>query len=418
MSKPYTIAALDIGSGFIKMLLVSKKPEGAGFEILGQREEISLGVRKGVIVDIPKVTKIISSLKKKIEQDFGKKINSVYVDIGGGHLFCLPSRGLVSVSRADQKISEEDIERVLHAARTISLSSHNKEVIEVFPKDFIVDGEGGIKEPIGMQGVRLETDVVALCGFSPYVRNLSKTVLNADFQSNVLIPTFLASSRAILTPKEKELGVCVLDIGAGTTDLAVFEEENLLHGAVFPVGSANITNDLAICLKTDIDTAERIKIEFGDCRVSSLRNKGKSKKEKKIKINPSIEGDNLEEEPLIFSKKLLADIIGARVSEIFALASKELKKISRQKLLPAGIVLTGGGAKLPGIKDLAKKELKLPCRIGTPNLFSDFQENPSLSTLCGLVLEGAGGEESSERISGFWKGFLAKLKKLFSVFIP
>ncbi len=415
MSKPYTIAGLDIGSGFIKMLLVSKKPEGEGFEILGQKQEISLGVRRGVVIDVPKVTEIISSLKEKIEQDFGRKIDSVYVNIGGGHLFCLPSRGLISVSRADQKISEEDIERVLQAARTISLSSHNKEVIEVFPKDFIVDGEGGIKEPTGMQGVRLETDVVALCGFSPYIRNLGQTVLNAGFQSNVLIPAPLANSRAVLTPKERELGVCVLDIGAGTTSLAVFEEENLLHSAVFPIGSANITNDLAICLKTDIGTAERIKIEFGNCRISSFKNEGKYKKEKKIKIDPSlsVEGDRVErEEPLIFSKKLLTDIIEARVSDIFDLASKELKKISRQKLLPAGIVLTGGGAKLPGIKDFAKREFKLPCRIGAPNLFPDFQEDPSLSTLCGLILEGAGVEESPERISGFWNGVLTKLKRL------
>ncbi len=410
MSRPHTIAALDIGSGSIKMLLVSKKPEGADFEILGQKQEISSGVRRGVVIDVPKVTEIIFSLKEKMEGDFGKKINNIYVNIGGGHLFCIPSRGLVSVSRADQKISEEDVERVLQAARTISLSSHNKEVIEVFPRDFIVDGEGGIKEPTGMQGVRLETDVVALCGFSPYVKNLSQTVLNAGFQSNVLIPASLASSRAVLTPKERELGVCVLDIGAGTTSLAVFEEENLLHSAVFPIGSANITNDLAICLKTDIDTAERIKIEFGGCRTSSLKNEGKYKKEKKIKI----EG----EEPLIFSKKLLTDIIEARVSEIFDLALKELKKISRQKLLPAGIVLTGGGAKLPGIKNLAKKEFKLPSRIGTPNLFPDFQENSSLSTLCGLILEGAGAEEYPERVSGFWKELLIKLKKLFSVFIP
>ncbi len=419
--RTHIITALDIGSGSIKILAVSKKPEEESFEVLAKEEEISFGVRKGVVIDISKVSEIISSLKEKIEQDFGGKINSVYANIGGGHLFSISSRGLVSVSRADQKISEEDVERVLQAARTISLSSHNKEIIEVFPKDFIVDGEGGIKQPVGMQGVRLETDALALCGFSPYIRNLNQAISDSDFQLNSLIPVSLASSRAVLTPKEKELGTCVLDIGAGTTSLAVFEEENLIHVAVFPVGSANITNDLAICLKTDIDTAERIKLEFGDCRLSS-KSEGKNKEEKKIKIGSSslIENDRIgEEEPLVFSKKILRDIIGARVSEIFGLASKELKKISRQKLLPAGIVLTGGGAKLPGIKNLAKKDFKLPCRIGTSNLFPDFQNDPSLSTLCGLILEGTESEEEgSGNTSSFGKGILGKLKKIFSIFIP
>ena len=436
MSKPSIITALDIGSGSIKILTVFKKPGEPNFKVLSQSQEFSLGIRKGVVIDVRKVSGIISFLVKKIEQDCGQKIDSVYASIGGGHMSCTSSRGLVSVSRADQKISEEDVERVLQAARVISLSP-NKEIIEVFPKEFIVDGEGGIREPVGMQGVRLEAETLVLCGFSPYLKNSTQTVLNAGLQLNDLVPNSLASSRAILTPKEKELGVCLLDIGAGTTSLAVFEEGNLIHTAVFPVGSANISNDIAICLRTDIDTAERIKLEFGSCKTSSFREKktyksrirkSSVKEEKRIKIDPSplAKGDKVEgEEQLVFSKKMLTEIIEARLSEIFEMSNKELKEISRQKMLPAGIVLTGGGAKLSGIRNLAKKEFKLTCRIGSPFALTggaggkfrpSFQEDPSLSTLYGLILEGADLED--ERRNPSTKGIWTKLKRVLRTFKP
>ena len=411
MAKPYIITALDIGSGSVKILSVLKKPGEQDFEILGQAQKTSYGIRRGVIIDVLKVAEVIVSLIRKVEQSCGKKIDNVYASVGGGHIFCTPSHGLVSVSRADQKISGEDIDRVLQAAQTFPLPS-NKEILETFPKEFIVDGEGGIKEAIGMQGVRLEADVLVLCGFSPYIRNSSKTILSSGLQINDLIPAPLASSRAVLTPREKELGVCVLDIGAGTTGISVFEEGSLIHAAIFPVGSGHITNDIAVCLKTDIDTAERIKIEFGTCRGLFSQGKKLGKTEKRIKL----EG----EEQLVFSKKMLAEIIEARVSEIFDLANKELKKISRQAQLPAGVVLTGGGAKIPGIRELAKKELKLPCRIGVPLGLSAFDQDSSLSTLYGLVLEGMDVEEEGERerypgIGGRVGSFF---KKIFRIFIP
>ncbi len=409
MARSYIINALDIGSGSIKLLSVSKKPGESNFEILGQEQEISLGIRKGVVINVSKVAEIISSLINKVEQDCGRKINNVYASVGGGHIFCTSSRGLVSVSRADQKISEEDIERVLQAAQAFSLPS-NKEILEIFPKEFVVDGGEGVKEAVGMQGVRLEADVLVLCGFSPYLKNSTQAVLNSGLQINDLIPTPLASARAVLTPREKELGVCVLDIGAGTTGVAVFEEGSLVHAAIFPVGSGHITSDIAICLKTDLDTAERIKLEFGSCQMLSNFSRKSKKAEKKIKI----EG----EEPLIFSKKILTEIIEARVSEIFDLTNKELKKISRQGVLPAGVVLTGGGARLLGIRELAKRELKLPCRIGIPQGFPAFQTEPGLSTLCGLILEGVDLEEEQGNFSSFGKGISGRLKKIFRIFIP
>jgi len=420
MPRPYIINALDIGSSSIKLLSVAKKPGEEEFEVLGQGQETSSGVRKGVVINVPGTSDIISSLADRVEQNYGQRISTVYSSIGGGHLSCISSHGLVSVSRADQKISNEDVERVLQAAQTFPLSS-NKEIIEIFPKEFFVDGEAGIKEAAGMSGVRLEADILAVCGFSPYIKNLSQAILNSGLKVNALVPIPLASARAVLTPREKELGVCLLDIGAGTTSMIVFEEGALLQAAVFPVGSGHITNDLAICLKTDIDTAEKIKLEFGFCGTSFDSGKKSKKAEKIIKIDPasSIESSRVNvSEPLVFTKRALIDIIEARVLEIFSIVNKELKKISRQKLLPAGIVLTGGGAKLPGIKGLVKKEFGLPCRIGVPRIISAFQGDPSLSALCGLILEGVDSEEEERGSWGVVGGIKEKLKRIFKVFIP
>lgn len=405
MAKQHIVTALDIGSGSIKLISVCKKDEDKGFEILAHHEEPSLGIRKGVVINVAQVSKVISSLVSKAEQDCGTRIDRVYANIGGGHISSVSSKGLVSVSRADRKISEEDVNRVLQAARTYPFPSNNIDIIEVFPKEFIVDGEGGIKDAVGMEGIRLEAETLLLCGFRPYIKNSSQTILASKLQINELIPDPLASARSVLTPREKELGVCVLDIGAGTTSMAVYEEGSLIHAAVFSIGSGHITNDIAICLKTDIDTAEKIKLEYGVCKEES------KKQDKKSEKNIRLEG----EDSLVFSKKLLIDIIDARVSEILSLAGKELRKISKQGMLPAGIVLTGGGAKLPGIRNLAKKELKLPCRIGKPTEISGFQAEPNLATLCGLVLEGFDAEKTLPQKR---TKFISKLKNIFRTFVP
>lgn len=397
MAKKF-ITALDIGTSAIKVLGAFKKEEE--LEVAFQDEEKSSGVRRGIIVNTDEVSNILKNVFLKIKEETGRKIDSVFVNIDGVHLFSTPSHGVVAVSRADQKISEEDIQRVLQAAQTFSLSS-NKEILEVIPREFIVDEEKGIKDPLGLQGVRLEVESLALGGFSPYIRNLEKAVLNSGLQISDIIPSPIAAARSSLTQKQKELGVALIDIGAGTTGLTVFEEGNLIHLVVLPIGSANITNDIAIGLKTDIEIAERIKIEFGSCLF-----RGKDKKEK-IDVG--------EEEPLIFSLYSLSKIIEARVSEIFSEVNKELKKISKEKLLPAGVVLTGGGAKMPKIADLAKKELKLPAKIGRPKGVPGI-DDPSLSTLCGLALEGA--ELEGEAKSELGRGIGSKIKRIFKIFLP
>ena len=408
MPKVNLITGLDVGTSGVKILVATQKQGTPDLEVLYQGKEPSFGVRKGVVVDVEKVSRIVQVILNKIRAETGFKINSVYADISGSHIFATSSRGLVSVSRADQRVSEEDVGRVLQAAQTFSIPS-NKEILEVFPKEFIVDGEGGIKEAVGMQGVRLETEVLALGAFSPYKNNLVQAVLDSNLQILDIIPSPLASASAVLSQRQKELGVALLDIGAGTSELAVFEEGKLIHVAVIPIGSGNITNDIAIGLKTDIDTAEAIKIERGCCIF-----KGNDKKEK-------IQTE--EEEPLCFSQKNLTKIIEARVSEIFDEVQKELKKISKQGMLPSGVVLTGGGAKMPKMVELAKKELKLPCRLGRPSAFSGLEDELAFSTVCGLVLRGADLEEREAWQPGktsfaSGKRIGERIKKFLKIFLP
>ncbi|KPJ57470.1 hypothetical protein AMJ49_00895 [Parcubacteria bacterium DG_74_2] len=398
MAKKSLITGVDIGTAKIKILGIIKKEEE--LEIAFQEEERSEGVRKGTIVNPDQVSTILKESFSRIKKESGLKPDFIFVNINGAHLFCLPSHGVIAVSRADQKISDEDIQRVLHAAQTFSLSL-NKEIIDAIPKEFIVDGEKGIKDAAGLQGVRLEAEVLVLGGFSPYIRNLEKSVLNSGVQIADIIPSPLAAARSCLTQRQKELGVALIDIGAATTGLVVFEEDDLIHMAILPNGSSNITNNIAINLKTDVEIAERIKIEFGTCLF-----RGKDKRER-IDIG--------EEEPLIFSHRSLSKGIERGVLEIFSDIKKELKKISREKTLPAGIVLTGGGAKIPKIVDLAKKQFKLPSRIGRPKRIPGI-DDPSLSTLCGLILEGT--ESEREKTSDFGEGIGSRLKRIFKIFLP
>lgn len=410
MSKTNIITGVDIGTGNIKILVANKEPGEEKLQVVSQVRENSSGVRKGVVVDVEEVSNILQDSFSRIDEEVGFKISSVYINVDGSHLFSLFSRGTIAVSRADRKISEEDIQRVLQAAQTISLPS-NKEIFDIFPKEFIIDGQSGIKTALGLEGVRLEAEVLVLGGFSPYLKNLSQAVSDSGLQILATIPSPIASARAVLTPRQKELGAAVLDIGAGTSGLAVFEEGDLIHFAILPIGSSNITNDIAIGLKVDVDVAERIKIEYGS-HPQKRGKKGKGPSREKIEIEDL--------ESVVFSRKALNEIIEARISEIYGEVQKELKKIAREKLLPAGIVLTGGGAKLPNIVELAKKELKLPCKIGKPQGFSDLEEDLSFSTVCGLVLEGADliEEESQPALGEFGKGIGNKIKKAFKIFLP
>jgi cell division protein FtsA len=394
------ICGLDLGSSKIKVLLVEKNKDG-NLELLEKIERDSEGIRRGIVVNKERVSEILSEIFNQISLTTKKKISSVYTALNGSHILLVSSKGLVSVSRADQKISEEDIQRVIQAAQSINFPP-NREIFDFFVKEFSIDGQTKTKEPIGLKGIRLEADVLILAGFSPYLERQKKCILDAGLEISDIIAAPLASAKAVTTQRQKELGIGVIDIGAGTTGLAVFEEEELIHLAIFPVGSMNLTNDIAIGLKIDPEVAEIIKKEYGSCNFKG--------KDTRFKINLP-DGTNLS-----FSRKFLSKIVSARIDEIFTQINQELKKIGKEKSLPGGIILCGGGAKLNNILELAKEKFHLPVKIGKPQGILGIEEDPSLALVSGLVLFGA--ESETELKKSFSQDFFSRLKKFFKIFIP
>jgi len=422
MARHKIITGLDIGTDTIKILAACKNPKNEDFKVLFFDKINSFGLQKGRVINPKEVTNKISSLISKLQKTYNQRIDSAFINVNGSKLQIVPNHGLISVSPANQKVCQEDIDRILQETQNINLPS-NREILDIFPKEWILDGEREIKDPLALQGVRLEVEASLLSAFSPDLENLTEAVTEAGLQVEDIIPSSLAASSAVLSPYQKELGVALLDIGAATCGLAVFEEGVFLDLSVFPVGSANITNDIAIGLRTEIDIAEKIKKDIGSCISLS-----QGSKKKKVEINPSNFLSSFKKEEvgkeeskkpfLTFSEKQLRKIIEARVGEIFELVQKELKKISRQGLLPAGIVLTGGGAKLPGIVEMAKRELKLPCKLGYPRNFSGLEKDCSLATVCGLVLEGQDVSQKSLSFGLDSRGLGAKIKRIFRIFIP
>ncbi len=426
MARGKIVTGLDIGTSNIKVLVAERR--GQEWNFLSYMQIPSFGLRRGAVVNVEDTSKNIQLLMSRLEKNLGRPISSAFVNIGGSHLRVEPSDGLISVSRADHIISQEDIERVLQATRAINIPS-NEEILDVFPREFIIDDQKGIKQPLGLVGVRLEAKVILLCYFQSYFLNLTQSVLNSRLQIDDIIPSPLAAARAVLTPQQKEIGVALIDIGASTTSLSVFDEGDLIHLAVFPLGSANITNDLAIGLRTQVPIAEDVKKHYGVCiLVKTDKDQGKtlSFNSSLRKITPqSVEEEKTEDSDksysLSFTKKTLVNIIEPRVSEILNLIQKELKSIGRQELLPGGIVLTGGGVKLPKMKDLVKQQLKLPCQMGLPKGIVGLEEDTSLATVCGLVLIGADFNLEQKGLLGlpsFVKGLGSKFKRMFRVFIP
>lgn len=399
MAKPI-ISTIDIGSSSIKALVCQKLEEKNQYQVIAHCLFKSEGVRRGAVIDPQKTEEVIKKVKSRLEAIAHTKIKNVLVNIGGHHIFVKPVKGAVAISRADQKVSQEDIERVLDEAKATSLPL-NKEVLDIYPKEYIIDEERGIKDPLGLKGIKLEMEGIVTCVFSPYLRNLTDAVLAADLNIIDVVPSPIADAYALLTPQQKELGVVLIDIGAGTTSMAVFEEGQLVHLTIFPVGSSNISNDVAIALKTEIEIAQKIKEEFGKLIFS------KTNRKEKIKLET---GDTF-----IFSTKDFSKAARARIEEIFDLIKKELKKISKYEKLPAGVVLTGGGSKIPGLVDYAKKELSLPARLGKLKNFIGPQLDERFSVVCGLAVMGLEEERTEE---GTGSKILRKIKRIFDILTP
>ncbi len=415
--EPQLIAGLDVGSSAIRIAIGQVgQAQSEALHIIGIAEVPATGISKGVISSIEDAVSSISSCLEKAERMVGVGVTSVWLGISGSHIMSQESKGVIAVARSDGEITEDDIERSIEAARTVA-TPPNYEILHVIPKSFSVDGQLGIKDPIGMTGVRVEVDTQIIQGLSSQIKNLTKAVYRARVDINDLVLSILATAESVLSPRQKDLGVVVLNMGAATTTMVVFEEGEILHTAVIPIGSDHITSDIAIGLRTSIDAAERIKLEEGAALAADIN------KRDEIDIG-GLEGG----ESNYISKKYIAEIIEARVEEIFEKVDYELKKVDRSGKLPAGVVLTGGGAQLPELVPSAKKYLRLPARLGNAQNIStaiDKALDPAFTTAIGLVQWGM-HMQSHQKPSRFnFNGKMpdfgklgGSIKKIFNRFIP
>lgn len=376
------ITGLDIGSSKVRVVIGQSIPSEEGkseLHIVGAVESPSEGVHRGVISSMDDAVSSISKALETAERMTGMPVNNAWVSIAGHNILVQESRGVIGVSKADGEINEDDVDRAIEAARTVATPS-NYEILHVIPKSFTVDGQKGIKDPVGMNGIRLEVDAVIIQTLSSQIKNLTKSVYRTGLDIEDLVFSPLATAEAVLTTRQKELGVAVVDIGATTTTIAVFEEGDILHVGVLPIGGDHITNDIAIGLRTSLDIAEEVKVGIGHAVPDQLDRKNPySLKE--------FGGD--EDEPV--KPKFIAEIIEARTEELFETIDDELRKIDRAGMLPAGAVLTGGTTKLSGVTDVAKRVLRLPVTIGESTHVSsviDEVKDPAFATAVGLTLWG------------------------------
>src|SRR3989338_4243348 len=416
-SSDQILVGLDIGTSVIRVVVGKKENEGTAPSIIGVGEAPASGIRRGVITDIEEAVSGISQALEKAERMTGIPIEHAVVAVNGAHVVSLESHGVIAVARADGEISENDVVRVIDASQAIQIPT-NREILHVIPKDFTVDGQKGIKDPVGMTGIRLEVDSQIIEASIPFIKNLTKCVMQTGIDIDDLVLAPLAGAQAVLTKRQKELGAVLIELGGGTTGVVAFEESELLHTTILPIGSDHITNDIAIGLRTSVDVGEKIKLGYGVAMKSLV------KKDDEIslsKIDKNEEGE--------VSRQHLADIIEARLEEIFSMVNKELKTIGRDGQLPAGAILTGGGAKLDGVVELAKRELRLPVQIGFPQNIStiiDRVDDPAYATAVGLVLwanEYLGGRSGMAGVSRFAKQVLQnasidRVRKFFKQFLP
>lgn len=373
---------IDIGSHAVRVAVGKIAPSQDGkdlMHIIGAVEVPSSGVSRGTVIDIENAVSSVSKAIEQAERLTGLPLNSAWVGISGSHIMSQESRGVIGVARSDGEIREEDVERAIEASRTVATPA-NYEIIHVIPKSFIVDGQRGVKDPVGMNGIRLEVDALIIQGLTSQIKNLTKCVYRTGLEIDDLVFSILAAAEVVVTQRQKELGVCVINIGAATTSMVVFEEGDVLRAAVLPVGGDYVTNDLAIGLRTMLDVAEQVKLRFATCRQEDVQ--------KNENIDLADAGAAQSE---TVGRRFIADIAGARMQEIFEMVDKELRRIDRSGMLPAGVVLTGGGSKLAGTVETAKKILRLPAAIGAPIGVSsviDRTMDPSMCVAVGLVLWG------------------------------
>ncbi len=378
------LAGLDIGTNKTNTL-IAELGENDTIEIVGVGSVPSRGIKRGVIVDLEQAAEAIRESVGNAERMAGEQIDSAVVAVNGSHISSFNSQGVIAISKEHPEIEEEDIEKVIEAAKA-GVIAPERELIHVLPREFILDGQKGILDPLGMSGSRLEGKVHIVTGSVTAVQNLLKCMEIAEIEVEELIFGSLACGNAILTKTEKELGVLLIDMGAGTSDVSVFINDNITYSSILPLGGIQITNDLAIGLKVSIEEAERLKIKYGNVMENYVS------PEEVIEVTRHNRGEKEK-----IAKKYLIDIIEPRVEEIFSLIREELERSNYYNIITQGVVLTGGCALLPGITDLAEKIFATNTRVGKPSYpgeLGDLINEPRFSTAIGLL------DYAVEQISG------------------
>jgi cell division protein FtsA len=404
--KSNVIVGLDLGTTKTCVIVGEMTPQG--IDIIGVGSHPSEGLRKGVVVNIDSTVEAIKRAVDEAEHMSGCEISSVYAGIAGGHIKGQSSLGIVAVK--GREVDEEDVQRSVEAAKAIAIPS-DREILHTLPQNFIVDDQDGIRDPVGMSGVRLEAKVHVVTGASTSIQNIVKSVNRVGLEINEIVLEQIASSEAVLSNDEKDLGVALIDIGGGTTDIAVFTEGSIKHTAVLPVGGNYLTSDIATGLRTPLTEAEKIKIRYG-CAFGAL-----IPKDETIEV-PSVGG----REPREVSRQILGRIVEPRMEEILTMAYKEIVKSGYEDILAAGIVLTGGAALLEGITELAEQIFNMPVRRGRPIGFgglTDVVNSPMYATGVGLILYG-GRRLSKETLTtkggSLFGDVFKKIKKWFLEF--
>ncbi|TMB26709.1 MAG: cell division protein FtsA [Deltaproteobacteria bacterium] len=395
------VVGLDIGT--TKICCIVGEAKETGLDVIGIGQHPSRGLRKGVVINIESTVASIKRAVEEAELMAGCEIGAVYAGIAGGHIRGFNSQGVVAVR--DKEVRPSDVARVIDAARAINIPQ-DREIIHVLPQEFIIDEQDGIKEPLGMSGVRLEAKVHIVTAAVSSAQNIIKCCARTGLTVADIVLEPLASAEAVLAEEEKELGVALVDVGGGTTDLAIFVSGAIQHTSVIPLGGNHLTNDIAVGLRTPLQEAERIKIQYGSAQVQMLE------RDETIEV-PSVGG----RAPRVLSRRILCEIIEPRVEELFQLVHREIQKAGQEDLLASGVVLTGGSTQLAGMPELAEEVLGLPVRRGAPRNVGgliDVVKSPAYATAVGLLhyglKQGREGRSFSvdpssikERLVGFFR---------------
>lgn len=398
------IVGLDIGTSKVVAIVGEVTPDNE-IEVIGLGSHPSRGLKKGVVVNIESTVQSIQRAVEEAELMAGCQIHSVYAGIAGSHIRSLNSHGIVAIR--DKEVNTADVERVIDAARAVAIPADQR-ILHILPQEFIIDNQEGIREPIGMSGVRLEAKVHMVTGAVSAAQNIIKCVRRCGLEVDDIILEQLASSFAVLTDDEKELGVCLVDIGGGTTDVAVFTEGAIRHTAVIPIAGDQVTNDIAVALRTPTQHAEEIKIKYA-CALTQLASPDET-----IEV-PGV-GERAARR---LARQTLAEVVEPRYEELFTLVQAELRRSGFEDLCAAGIVITGGSAKMEGVVELAEEIFHMPVRLGLPQFVAglvDIVRNPIFSTGVGLLLFGYQNRalrEAEARMGGSFNAVMKRMKSWF-----